>query len=39
MRLETYSENAEIKIRKVQTHNFEVSSLKTSKTGDGSKEF
>ena len=41
MRLKTYSqiENAVIKRSKVQTHNFDTSFLKTSKTGDGTKQF
>ena len=39
MRLKTCSQNAEIKLSKLQTHNFDASSLKTSKTGDGTKQF
>ena len=37
--LKTCRQNAEIKLSKVQTHNFDVSFLKTCKTGDGTKEF
>ena len=39
MRLKSCSENAEIKLSKVQTHNFDASFLKTNKTGDGTKQF
>ena len=39
MSLKTWSQNAEIKPSKVQTHNFDASFLKTSKTGYGTKQF
>ena len=34
-----FSQITEIKPSKVQTHNFDVSFRKTSKTGDGTKQF
>ena len=37
--LKTCSQNAEIEVSKVQTHNFDVSFPKISKTGDGTKQF
>ena len=39
MRRKTCSQNAEIKLSKVQTDNFEASFFKTGKTGDGTKQF
>ena len=39
MRLKTCNQNAEIKPSKVQTHNFDAYFLKTSKAGDGVKQF
>ena len=39
MRLKTGRQNAEIKPSKVQTHNFDTSFLKTSKTGDETEQF
>ena len=37
--LKTCSQNTEIEVSKVQTHNFDVSFPKISKTGDGTKQF
>ena len=37
--LKTCRQNAEVKPSKVQTQNLDASSLKTSKTGDGTKQF
>ena len=39
MRLKTCSKNAEIKLSKVQTHNFDAPFRRTSRTGDGTKQF
>ena len=39
MRLKTYSQHAEIKQSNVLTQNFDASFLKTTKTGDGIKQF
>ena len=39
MRLATCGQNAEIKLSIELTYNFVVSFLKTSKTGDGTKQF
>ena len=36
--IKTCSQNAEIKLSKVQTHNFTVSFLKTCRTGDKTKQ-
>ena len=37
MHLKSCCQNAEIKLSKVQTNNFDASFLKLSKTGDGTK--
>ena len=39
MGLKTCSQNADIKVSKEQTHKFDASVSKSSKTGDGTNQF